>query len=166
MFSIFIGYKGGTWLTWSYSAVSLLFFFFFKACLIKPKHIAVIRSNSVHTSIYSRLSLSRPRLFRITAYLEVKIWSLFCHGNLTTGIKILWRRGEIPPQEQFLLFSTIFSTYLLTSGVKLHIHLSNVVVRFIVFLNAANLICRDTDISKYSRGPLDFEITRVDCIIK
>ena len=26
---------------------------------------------------YSRLSLSRTRLFRITAYLEVKIWSLF-----------------------------------------------------------------------------------------
>ena len=26
---------------------------------------------------YSRTSLSRTRLFRITAYLEVKIWSLF-----------------------------------------------------------------------------------------
>ena len=31
---------------------------------------------------YSRLSLSRPRLSRITAYLEVKILSLFKHGNL------------------------------------------------------------------------------------
>ena len=29
------------------------------------------------TSKYSRLPLSRTRLFRITAYLEVKIWSLF-----------------------------------------------------------------------------------------
>ena len=28
-------------------------------------------------NIYSRTSLSRTRLFRITAYLEVKIWSLF-----------------------------------------------------------------------------------------
>ena len=27
--------------------------------------------------VYSRTSLSRTRLFRITAYLEVKIWSLF-----------------------------------------------------------------------------------------
>ena len=27
--------------------------------------------------IYSRISLSRTRLFRITAYLEEKIWSLF-----------------------------------------------------------------------------------------
>ena len=56
------------------------------------------------------------------------------------------RRNE----EKFLLFSTIFSIYLLTSGVKLHIHLLNVVVRFIVFLNSANLICQGTDISKYS----------------
>ena len=33
----------------------------------------------VHTYMckYSRTSLSRTRLFRITAYLEVKIWSLF-----------------------------------------------------------------------------------------
>ena len=45
------------------------------------------------------------------AYLEVKIWSLFKHENLT-GNKILWKRGEIAPKEQFLLFSTIFSRYL------------------------------------------------------
>ena len=30
-----------------------------------------------HSFIYSRLSLSRLRLSRITAYLEEKIWSLF-----------------------------------------------------------------------------------------
>ena len=62
--------------------------------------------------IYSLLSLSRLLLSRISAYLEVKIWSLFKHGNLIIGIKILWKRGEIAPQEQFLLFPTIFSTYL------------------------------------------------------
>ena len=39
--------------------------------------------------------LSRHRLSRITAYLEMKIWSLFKHENLTTGNKILWKRGEI-----------------------------------------------------------------------
>ena len=61
-------------------------------------------------SEYSRLSLSWPRLSWITAYLEVKIWSLFKHENLTTGNKILWKR-EIAPKEQFL-FSTIFSKYL------------------------------------------------------
>ena len=79
-----------------------------------------------------RFPLSRLRLSRISAYLEVNIWSLFKHENLTTGNKILWKRGEIAPREQFLLFSTIFSIYL-TSGVKLHIHLWNVVVRFILF---------------------------------
>ena len=70
-------------------------------------------------------------------YLEVKIWSLLWHGNLKTGIKILSKRGEIAPKEQFLIFSTIFSVHvhLLTLGVRLHIHLLNVVVRFIVFLN-------------------------------
>ena len=60
---------------------------------------------------YSWLSLSRRRLSRITAYLEVKIWSLLKNENLITGNKILWKRGEIAPKEQFLLFSTIFSTY-------------------------------------------------------
>ena len=59
-------------------------------------------------SHYSRTSLSRTRLFRITAYLEVKIWSLFKHETMTTGNKIMWKRGEIAPKEQFLLFSTLF----------------------------------------------------------
>ena len=61
---------------------------------------------------YSRLSLSRLQLSRITAYLEEKIWFFFKHRNLTSGNKILWIRGEIAPQEQFLPFSTIFSVYI------------------------------------------------------
>ena len=64
----------------------------------------------------------------------------------------MWKRGEIAPQEQFLLFSTLLYIYIyifLTSGVKLHIHLLNVVVQFIVFLTLLTLICRGTDISKY-----------------
>ena len=61
----------------------------------------------------------------------------------------MWKRGEIAPQEQCLLFSTLFYIYIfLTSGVKLHIHLLNVVVQFIVFLTLSTLICRSTDISK------------------
>ena len=52
----------------------------------------------------------------------------------------------------------------LTSRVKLHIHLCNVVVRLIVFLNFANLIYRGTDISKCFRVSHWTEITRVDCI--
>ena len=53
-------------------------------------------------------SLSRPRLSHITTYLEVEIWSLPKHENLTTGKKILWKRGEIAPKEQFLLFPQYF----------------------------------------------------------
>ena len=57
---------------------------------------------------YSRPSLYRLRLSRITAYLDAKIWSLFLLGNLPTGYKILWERGEIARKEQFLLFSAMF----------------------------------------------------------
>ena len=57
----------------------------------------------------------------------------------------MWKRGEIAPQEQFLLFSTLFYIYIfLTSGVKLHIHLLNVVVQFIVFLTLST-----SNLSKY-----------------
>ena len=42
----------------------------------------------------------------------------------------------------------------LTSGVKLHIHLLNVVVQFIVFLTSATLVFRGTDISKCFRESL------------
>ena len=34
------------------------------------------RARDTKDAKYSRLSLSRPRISRITAYLEVKIWSL------------------------------------------------------------------------------------------
>ena len=52
---------------------------------------AEIRKNNLYPCksqfYYSWLSLSRPRLSRITAYLEVEIWSLTKHENLTTGKK-------------------------------------------------------------------------------
>ena len=68
----------------------------------------------------------------------------------------MWKRGEIAPKEQFLLFSTLFYIYIfLTSGVKLHIHLWNVIVQFIVFLTLSNLLCRGTDISKYFSESLE-----------
>ena len=72
------------------------------------------------------------------------------HGNLTTGSKTLWKRWE-----HFSSFYNIFTIFL-SSGVKLDIHLWNVVVRFIVFLKFANLICPGTDISKCFRKSLGF----------
>ena len=70
----------------------------------------------VKFSIYSLLSLSRTRLSLITAYLEVKVWSLPKHENLTTGKKnIVEKRRNCSS----------------ASRVQLHIHLLNVVVRII-----------------------------------
>ena len=61
------------------------------------------------------------------------------------------------------LFNNIFNISLI-SGVKLHNYLLNVVLD-IFCLNSANLICPGRDISKYFRVSLNFEITRVSCII-
>ena len=66
---------------------------------------------------------------------------------MTTGNKIMWKRGEIAPKEQFLLFSTLFYIYI--SGVKLHIHLLKYGCSIYCFLTLSTLICRGTDISKY-----------------
>ena len=60
----------------------------------------------------------------------------------------MWKRGEIAPQEQFLLFSTLLYIYISSFRSHLHIHLLNVVAQFIVFLALSTLICRGTDISK------------------
>ena len=82
---------------------------------------------------------------RITAYLEVKIWSLPKHENLTTGKKYCGK------EEKLLLISPLFHNIFsisLTSRVQLHIYLLNVVNWIIFFLYSANLICRGTDISK------------------
>ena len=61
----------------------------------------------------------------------------------------MWKRGEIAPKEHFSSFQHYFLYIFLTSGVKLHIHLLNVIVQFVVFLTLSTLICRGTDISKY-----------------
>ena len=54
--------------------------------------------------IYSWLSLSRPRLSQITAYLEVKIWSLPKHENLITD-------GKYCRKEEKLLLRSNFSSF-------------------------------------------------------
>ena len=102
---------------------------------------------------------SRLRLSPITAYLEVKIWSQLKHENLTTGNKILWKRRELDPKVS-PLFHNIFKLSL-TSGVKLHIYLCNMVVRLFCF----SQFCK-SDMSRYGylevfHSPLDFEITTV-----
>ena len=68
--------------------------------------------------------------------------------------------GAISP-----LFHNIFNISLTYESNYIFI-LLKVVVRLIVFLSSANLICRSTDISKCFIESLEFEITRVDCILK
>ena len=51
-------------------------------------------------------------------------------------------------RSNFSSFPHYFIYTFLTSGVKLHIHLLNVAVQFIVFLTLSTLICRGSDISK------------------
>ena len=110
----------------------------------------VFRSNLLKSK-YSRLSLSRPRLSRITAYLEVKILFLLKHENLTTGKKYCGK-----------LFHNIFNISL-TSRVQLHIYLLNVVVR-IIFSSILQIWYVEVRISRsISDSPLEFDITRVDC---
>ena len=52
---------------------------------------------------------------------------------MTTGNKIMWKRGEIAPKEQFLLFSILLYIYISNLRSQITVHLLNVVVQFIVF---------------------------------
>ena len=74
---------------------------------------------------------------------------------MTTGNKILWKRGEIAPKGAISPLFHIFSISLF-SGVKLHIICEMWLFDLSFFLNSSNLICRDTDISKYFRESLGF----------
>ena len=91
----------------------------------------VIVAFSGYLYIYSWLPLSRPRLSRITTYLEVKLWSLPKYENLTTGKKIFWKRGEIVLKSISPLFQNIFNVPL-TSRVQLNIYVLTEVVRIIL----------------------------------
>ena len=61
-------------------------------------------------------------------------------------LKILWKRGEIAPKEQFLLFSTVFCYYFLELHVK----------------SGTRISLRDKWLFEIS----EVETTRVDCICK
>ena len=81
----------------------------------------------------------------------MKIWSLPKHENLTTGKKILWKRGEIAPKfssfPQYFQYISNFQSTIINIFVKCGCSTC-------FFLNSANLICRCTDISKYFRESL------------
>ena len=110
--------------------------------------VQVSSASSYAYCLYSWLSLSRTRLSRITAYLEVKILSLPKHENLTTSKKYCGKEKKLLPS-----FPQYFR-YI--SNVK-----SPITYKFVkcgcsnyFFLNSENLICRGTDISKCFRESL------------
>ena len=80
---------------------------------------------------YSWLSLSRPRLSRITAYLEVKIWSLPKHENLTTGKKYCGKEEKLLLRSNFSSFPQCFHYISNFKNLLLHIYLLNMVNRII-----------------------------------
>ena len=97
----------------------------------------------------SRLLLSRLRLSGISAYLEVKIWSLF-------NMEILWKRGgygEISPLFHIIYFRRQITYSFMECGCS--IYFSSVLKIWFVEVRMPRSI---------SESPLDFEITRVDCI--
>ena len=95
---------------------------------------------------YRRLSLSRLRLSRIIAYIEVKIWTLLKHKYLTTGTKIPWKRGEI--RSNFSSFPQYFQD-IFNFRSKITYSFVKCCCPIYFYLNSANLIRRVTDIAKY-----------------
>ena len=106
--------------------------------------------------VISTLFISNNHLSQSLNKVPVLTW------KSTISNKILSKRGEIAPEEQFLLFSTIFqyisnfSSQITYSAVK-----CGCSIYFI--LNSADLICQGTS-GSISESPLDFEIMSVDCI--
>ena len=70
--------------------------------------------------------------------------NLVISNSLISNYRLSRSENLVP----FSSFQHYFIYIFLTLGVKLHIHLLNVVVQFIVFLTFSTLICWGTDISK------------------
>ena len=108
-------------------------------CKLWKLYSTDVLEKAIYTAIiYSWLSLSRPRISRITAYLEGKILSLLKHE---IQVKILWKRGEIFSFPQY--FNSPITYIFVKCGCSNYF-----------FFSSANLICRGTDISKYFRESL------------
>ena len=116
----------------------------------------------VQLTKYSWLSLSRPHLSRITAYLEVKILSLPKHENVTTSNKYCGKEEKLLLRSNFSSFPQYFR-YI--SKFK-----SPITYQFVkcgcsnYFSSILKIWYVEVRISQnVSESPMEFEITRVDC---
>ena len=112
-----------------------------------------LNSDAAPDCKYSWLSLPRPRLSQITTYLEVKIWSLPKHENLTTGKKYCGKEEKLLLRSSFSSFPQYFQ-YISKSPIT-YIFVKCGCSNYF-FFNSANLICRGTDILKYFIVSLGF----------
>ena len=104
--------------------------------------------------IYCRLSLSRRRLSRITVYLSENL-VFFLNGNLTTGNEISWKRREIAQ------YNSNFRSQITYSFVKCGCS----IYFYLFFFSILQIRYVNVRLSRsMSESPLDFEITRIDCI--
>ena len=136
----------------NYSDTEALFWIWIYVYLMVQFPPKFMINGTILILIYSWLSLSRPRLSWITAYLEVKIWSLPKDENLTTGNKILWKRGEITPSN-FPSFSQHFQ-YISNFKNPITYTFVKCGCSIYFFLISANLICRGMDILEYFKESL------------
>ena len=79
---------------------------------------------------------------------------MFKHRNLTSDNEILWVRGEIAPEEQFLPFPTTFLIHISNYRSLITYSFVKFGCAICIFLSSENLICLSTDISKCFRGSL------------
>ena len=121
------------------------------------------------TKCWYRSYTVEPRYLEL-AYFELPLISKWKSGpcfnmKLTTGNKIMWKRGEIAPKEQFLFFSTIL-LYIFISNFRCQITYSFVKCGCsILFSSLSQLWYVEVRISRsVSVSPLQSEITRVDYI--
>ena len=126
------------------------------------------------SSLYSdhvnfNVALFNPRIKGVSSFLSVMLFPFTLQNGNTVEPRYLelayfelpliskWKSGpcfnmklwQQVTKQCGKSFPHYFIYIFLTSGVKLHIHLLNVAVQFIVFLTLSTLICRGTDISKY-----------------
>ena len=93
---------------------------------------------------FKLLSLSRPRLSRITAYLEVEIWSLPKLENLTNGKNYCGKEEKLLLRSNFSSFPQYFQYISDFKSPITHIFIKCGFSNYFS-LNSANLICRGTD---------------------
>ena len=113
----------------------------------------------------SWLSVSRPRLSRITAYLEVKIWPLLELENVTTGKKYCGKEEKLLLRSNFSSFPQYFQYISNFKSPITYIYLLNVVVRIISFSSVLELWYVEIRVYRsILKSPLEFQLKRVDCI--